>query len=689
MYRLLIVIGLVLFLMGYASATGKLNTDFSGRYCDGSGDAEFLKLVDESFQFFHAGENVPNLTMLYQPDWDTFAEGAGWGAWWIQNSYGFSYCATPFLQEPWISILQKSWDLHWSNQGDGKRVGMWGGSATANVLSSLQAPDGALGDCARPGEIVYKQGDGDMTIHDWFYEGTAAGVVMEAEILLRNHDVSAVKKYLPNMERACECIEKTRDPKNNLFLVGAAANLLAPSYGGVKLPDGTFGKGYLAGLSITYTAALDRMVELYKMVGDKTKLETYQHRLKITRDSLKLLQTDKGYFVKSIEPDGTKHGVIGQAKYGYMEGVANADALAFRVTDDKSANRIYDQIAAYKDIRPFDFLMTNAPSLDDTYVNWGKTDNMPGFYQYGQWVNGGVWATVEGRAIMGYYRLNKFDDVRRSSTRAMKWAKDFRMDAPWSQCGENTSNAWSDTGSNQVGGVAVMVDNFAIPAATVRGLFEYIYKADSFVLYPHIPQSVTSYIQKEPVWFGGKSIYLSIANGPGAIKSVKVNGKSVKVSSADHFSLSYADLPTKAEVEIIMEGAAASISPSSIVANPRAKADVVDMPDTLKKPYAVLVAMSRQMRNEQDADYERVFINEAIESIEAWRCRAKLDPGPGYFRAITPERRDGIQKFYENAALTMYSGFISRMQRYANSDNLREKHIAELFANVKAEVSGQ
>jgi hypothetical protein len=84
-----------------------------------------------------------------------------------------------------------------------------------------------------------------------------------------------------------------------------------------------------------------------------------------------------------------------------------------------------------------------------------------------------------------------------------------------------------------------------------------------------------------------------------------------------------------------------------------------------------------------------VFLKEAIESIEAWRCRAKLDPGPGYFRAITPERRDGIQKFYENAALTMYNGFTSRMQRYANSDNLGQKHIAELFANVKAEVSRQ
>ena len=151
-----------------------------------------------------------------------------------------------------------------------------------------------------------------MKIHDWFYEATAAGVVMQAEILLTSRDRKAMAHYLPKMERACDFIEKTRDPKNNLFLVGPACNLLAPSYGGVKQPDGTFGKGYLAGLSITYLAALDRMVELYKLAGDRTKLAEYEHRQKITRESLPQLLTPAGYFVKSIEPGGVKHGVLGQ-----------------------------------------------------------------------------------------------------------------------------------------------------------------------------------------------------------------------------------------------------------------------------------------------------------------------------------------------------------------------------------------
>ena len=156
------------------------------------------------------------------------------------------------------------------------------------------------------------------------------------------------------MARACDFIEKTRDTKNNLFLVGPASNLLAPSFGGVRQPDSSFGKGYLAGLSITYLAALDRMIELYRLAGKHDKTAEYQHRQKITRESLSKLLTPAGYFVKSLEPGGTGHGVLGQQQYGYLEGVANADAVALRVVDNKTAETIYKQIAAFPAIRPFE-----------------------------------------------------------------------------------------------------------------------------------------------------------------------------------------------------------------------------------------------------------------------------------------------------------------------------------------------
>ena len=663
---------------------------FEGLYSRGEGDTTYLRLIDESFAFFDPNPAVPNISMLYVPQWDTFAEGAGWGAWWIQNSYGFSYAATPFLQEPWFSILQRSWDLHWDNQGDGKRMSMWDGSPTAAFFSGLVAPDGSLGDMARPHEIGYKQGDGDQNVHDWFYEATAAGLVMEAEILLANRDTIAMHHYLPKMERACAFIERTRDPKNGLFLVGPASNLLAPSYGGVRKADGTRGKGYLAGLSITYCAALDRMAELYALLGETQKLATTAERRDLTRRSLSGFLTTEGYFVKSIEPDGVRHGVLGQEPHGYLEGVANADAVALRVVGDTTARSIYHRIASFPAIRPFDFLLTNAPSLDDTY--WDGKPAFPGagtevFRQFGHWVDGGAWGTVEGRAILMYARLGRFDDILRSGVRAMQWAKDFRMDAPWSQQGENTDNPWSDSGTHHTGGVSVMIDNFAIPAATVRGLFDYEYRADRLILRPRVPGSISFFEQKLPVRFGAKQVFLSCRNGGPRVTSVKVNGVALSGAGPDQIDLLYASLPPLAHVEIVTEGGWLARStdvvyPRMPALDPSARrvtigADTLATP--LKRPYDVLRRFSRLLASEPEASYERAFVGAALKAFESCATRASMDPGPGYFRPITPERRDTIQKFYENAALGMYEGLTKRLSAKAPAKDLRQVRLQRLF----------
>ena len=666
---------------------------YEGKYCSGTGDLNFLRLIDESFAFFHPNPVVPNLTMIYNADWDTFTEGAGWGAWWIQNSYGFSYAATPFLQEPWSRILQRSWDLFWDNQGDGKRKGGWSDDGKPNPISELVAPDGSLGDAAAPGKIIFKQGDGDLKVHDWFYEATAAGLVMQSEILLVNHDKKALEHYLPKMERACNFIEKSRDPKNNLFLVGPACNLLAPSYGGVRQPDGTFGKSYLTGLSITYLAALDRMAELYKFNGDKEKLVLTEHRQKITRESLSQLLAPKGYFTKSVEPGGIKHGVLGQHQFGYLEGVANADAVALRVVDNKTSENIYNQIAAYPAIRPYDFLLTNAPGLDDTYGGWGRVSGkgLEGFWTFGDWVNGGVWGTIEGRAILMYYRLGKFEDIRRSANRAMRWAKDFRMDAPWSQRGENTANPWSDSGKFRVGGVAVMVDNFAIPAATIRGLFDCDYRSDRLILRPRIPGSITLYTQKEPILFGGKQLYISCQNQGPKVKEVKLNGKAIKVESPDEVVLFYEALAESSKIEITTEGGwpdEASVSiypirPSLVPKKATILSEIKELPESLKKPYAVLSAMERSLSNITGAESELTFLDVVIKSFENCQQRSSMDPGPGYYRPITHERKEGINRFYERTALTMYNGFVKQMEGYAAKGDARQKRIATLFSAIR------
>jgi hypothetical protein len=649
---------------------------YDGKYVAGAGDAAALQRLDQSFQFFHANPDVPNLSMLYRPDWNAFAEGAGWQGWWIQNSYGFSYAASPFLQPCYRVTLQNSLDMFWNNQGDGVRKGKFGDPGTPGY--DLVGPDGALGDCATPNGLLYKQGDGDLKRHDWFYEATAAGVVMQTEILLTSRDRQAIAKYFPKMERACNHIETARDPSNNLFLVGPASNLLAPSFGGIQQPNGTFGKAYLAGLSITYLAAVERMVELYKLTGNSVKQAQYQHRADMTRASLAQLTTTGAqgkYFVKSVEKAatglGTKHGVFGQSKFGYLEGVTNADAVALRVADDATAQSIYNTIAATTAIRPNNFLLTNSSGLDDTMWHYGSTkvtDLGTSYLQFGDWVNGGAWGTVEGRAILAYARLGKFDDITLSAERAMKWSKDFRMDAPFTQGGANTRNYWSDPGGPMAGSpAAVMVDNFAIPAATLRGLFDYEYRSDRLILRPRVPGEITQYVQNEPVYFGDKRIFLTCTNGGPNVTSVTVNGVAVNVSSSTEVALFYDSLPVKVHVQIVTGGGWPVAKLQSATVASFTTAAPSPLSDSLRTPYRVLKTISRLLAQQPNADYERSFVDETLRAIHAWQVSCATDRGSGIYRSMTPEKVAAINDLYHTTALNMYKGLAGHMAKSALS----------------------
>ena len=536
---------------------------FEGRHFSGRGDVEYLKLLEFSRRLFAPDPEFQNLAMLYQPDWNGLVEGPTWDAWWIQNSYGTAYSAMPFLEEPFLTFLQNAQALWFDQMGDGRRRGR---------PNNEVAPDGSLCDCAGPGWAIYKQGDGRTKIHDWGYEFAAAGIVMQAELLLETRDAAAAARYLPMLERTAAFIDSRRDPANNLFLVGAAANLLAPSYAGRLKPDGTYDKAYLAGLSITTIAALDRLVELEKLAGREAKAEELTRRRELVRSGLPLLQAPGGYFVKSLDPDGTKHGVFGAARYGYFEASPNHDAIAFRVVPDEQARKIYSMINAIPQLRPFDLVLPNYPGLDDMY------EKPEGLWKFGHWVNGGHWSTCEARMILAYCRLGMYDDARRSVLRMMDFARHFRMDNPLTNFG---SEVYQPKES-----VNITIDAFGPMAALIRGLFEYIYSAGSLTLYPHIPPAVTELHQKDPIRFGTRKLYLSTF-GAGPVSTVRVNGRNWAFHDTGSITLPYDGLPEAAAVEIYLGGAkpgrASASAPCEAAPDITPKTPKYPQPETLSQ----------------------------------------------------------------------------------------------------------
>ena len=145
--------------------------------------------------------------------------------------------------------------------------------------------------------------------------------------------------------------------------------------------------------------------------------------------------------------------------------------------------------------------------------------------------------------IMGYYRLGKYEDARRSMKKMLDYARRFRMDNPLVDFG----NAPYQPGLP----INCVYDNWGVPAAMVRGLFEYLYRADGLTIVPHIPAKITRLEQHFPIRFGTRRIYLA-TTGQGPITGVIVNGQPWKTFTTQQVLLPYDQVPGETVVQIVM-----------------------------------------------------------------------------------------------------------------------------------------
>lgn len=663
-FMLASAVGLGAGLAGASDVQAAASDCYEGRHFRGCGDSQYIGLLDSARRLFEPDPEFQNLPMLYTPQWNGLVEGPTWNMWWIQNSYGTTYCALPFLEEPFLTFIQNSQDLWFDQMGDGKREG-----CPREPRFNWVAPDGQLCDAASPGCIIYKQGDGRTEIHDWGLEFTAAGVLMQAELLLISRDLTAIARYLPKLERAVNFLETRRDQKNDLFRAGPAANLLAPSYAGWHRSDGTYGEAYLAGISITYIAALDRLIELEKLARAPEKVRVYAARRALARKGLPLLTADEGYFIKSLDPDGTRHGVFGADQHGYFEAVVNHDAIAFRVVDKRQAEEIYAKIASIPGLRPHAFIITNYPSLDDMYTE------PKGLWRFGEWINGAAWSTCEARMILAYCRLGKHEDARRSVEKLFTFARTFRMDNPFTDFGDDVYQPKEP--------INLTYDAFGPAAAFIRGLFEYLYHADGLTLIPHIPATISQLQQLDPVRFGGKKLYLSIA-GRGPVTSVTVNGKSWARFDGRTIFLPYDTTPDVAQIVISLGSGKLRESPSAESVNsmrePAAKAEPISpCLARLDVRAARLRVFHDRLTAELGASYEADHVRLALDAVRAIHERrhllatGKLHPLP------RPASQAAADESYQAAATKLIDGFEMVIKTYKGSSDPRRQKIYDLY----------
>eukprot|EP00041_Stephanoeca_diplocostata_P016402 m.322710 g.322710 ORF g.322710 m.322710 type:complete len:705 (+) comp20357_c0_seq8:1156-3270(+) len=282
-------------------------------------------------------------------------------------------------------------------------------------------------------------------------------------------------------------------------------------------------------------------------MGDTATVAILDRRRSLTEQGLDLLLAPgsaQRYFARSRDPDGVLHGVVGNAKHGYFEVSPNIDAVAFRIVDDATAHGIMKRIENLSaEVRPNTFLLPNTDAgggvgYDDMLCGDGKTCG--GIFEYGTWVNGGVWTTVEARALLAYFRTARYEDALRSAQQMYNlYVSTWRMDAPLKDFG---LSVWADLDIN------LTIDAFGTAAGLVRGLFAYLYTATSLTLIPRVPDNITAMQQKFGIRWGPYSIRISTTGiASTGIVNVSLNGQ--PLTSAHSFNsttivLDYDGMPT-------------------------------------------------------------------------------------------------------------------------------------------------
>eukprot|EP01050_Picozoa_sp_SAG11_P001221 SAG11_NODE_52_length_19809_cov_14.064231_6_plen_484_part_00 len=233
-------------------------------------------------------------------------------------------------------------------------------------------------------------------------------------MLLVTRNISAIEHFLPMLHRMSGFMEGRRVQDSSpltpnskgLFRAGNGANLLAPGFGGWPLPVGcivnkTFSNctqrsmSYLSELTVTYSALLDRMIQLEQLLhpngghvcshpnadakGPSECLDLYKARRAVNEASLvgilaTMDSTGSVYLIRAMDPNGEKHGVYAPrsrcpvdepcplaARHGYFESAPNHDIVGLRVASDDLAQSIYMSMISIDGLRPCDFTIPNFP----------------------------------------------------------------------------------------------------------------------------------------------------------------------------------------------------------------------------------------------------------------------------------------------------------------------------------------
>ena len=262
--------------------------------------------------------------------------------------------------------------------------------------------------------------------------------------------------------------------------------------------------------------------------------------------------------------------------------------------------------------------------------------------------------------MMAYYRLGKYEDARASMKQLLKFARDFRMDNPLPGFGSKVYQPNKPYN--------ICYDTFGPPAALIRGLFEYLYRADGVTLVPHIPPEITELEQRDPIRFGTKKLYLATI-GSGPITAVRVNGQLWQQFDAASIYLPYDQTPATARVVIMLGGATyRELSPAEEVDT--------SVPTTATEAVASLTAQAAKLADFHEhlvgtgigGSYQAAHAQLALDAIAAVHQRRQLLAEGKIDPLSESERQLAADELYVETATKICGGLEAVLTSYEESD---------------------
>jgi hypothetical protein len=259
--------------------------------------------------------------------------------------------------------------------------------------------------------------------------------------------------------------------------------------------------------------------------------------------------------------------------------------------------------------------------------------------------------------------------------RLLTFAEKFRLDNPLVKRGSDVYQP------NQP--VNLTYDAFGSPAAFLRGLFEYLYRADSLVLVPHIPPGITELEQLDAVRFGSKKIHL-LVSGLGSITGVRVNGRKWKSFDAASVTLAYNRLPKLARVEIQL-GRQPGIRPANSKNWPTAVAVQGQGSERVKFNASLDVRLARVANFHQrlvaarlNESYEAAHAMLVLDCARVAVARAELRKA-GQLRALPEASQVAADMSYGETVRRLCDGLEVVMSSYATSTNATRQKVFGLW----------